>query len=127
MHNLNERIISYIFLVALISNLYGCSKNNDALYKCKGTSKEFVTAEVFKESAEIETSIYIGKDFVERSGKKYKVCEKTKTTIRYADDCKKRLIDGTFDIALNSINEVDHIGYPTISAFNAKCELISTD
>ena len=85
-------------LIMLIYLLNGCEfkdSKRDVYLKCEGKIEYRIVYNIL----EVSSSFYIGKDFVEQEGTKYKICEESKTKIKFSDDCTEtKLTQGSIDL-----------------------------
>jgi hypothetical protein len=91
--------------------LFGCSKeaDRDILIKCIGTTTTTDSSDpknpaLNKTTANLSSSIYIGKKEVQVDNEKFNICQDLKTQIDFADDCKSPKRKGSYFFALNQLH-----------------------
>ncbi len=92
--------VIFLILNAFISFALANEKR-DIFWACDG---KMVSRNTTPSSIEVRSSFYIGKDFVEQEGTRFRICEEQKTQLRFADDCKSpKTSNGKIDLILKTV------------------------
>ena len=104
-------MMNKILILIVLLSLFACSQKEERnmLFNCegkmilgKGKNKEVTEGLNFRP---VQTSFFIGKDFVESEGSKYKICSEFNTQIKYANNCENPHVEGLFDKGMQRLNE----------------------
>jgi len=123
------KIILQTVLAFLVFNLLsacGESKNKrDVFLMCEGRLSYINLNSTKPLLIDASSSFYVGKNFVEQDGKKYLICEDTKTKIEFADECnEKKKIYGSVDLIQKSVYVDKSSEFIAPNTQHYKCEVV---
>ena len=121
-------ILQTVIAFFILSVFIGCGEKEnkrDVFLMCEG-QLSYINRNALKSILiDASSSFYVGKNFVEQDGKKYLICEDTKTKIEFADECiQNKKIYGSIDLIQKTIYVDKSLEFISANTQNYKCEIV---
>jgi len=121
-------ILQTVIAFFILNVLIGCGEKEnkrDVFLMCEG-QLSYINRNALKSILiDASSSFYVGKNFVEQDGKKYLICEDTKTKIEFADECiQNKKIYGSIDLIQKTIYVDKSLEFISANTQNYKCEIV---